>query len=524
MTAATTTSTSGVSTSADSPFGPAYSELLRRSRDRALLRGTEAILSWDQETMMPEGGVAFRGDQIAQLARMIHELATDPRLGELLQEAEASGRLPSDAESPERVNLREWRRDFEIATRLPGSLVEEIARTASISQHEWAAARQASDFARFRPHLARLLELNRQKAECLGWSRGDGEPWDALADTYEPGCTAAAVEAVFTPLADRLQALLGRIRGAAKRPSDRFDRTLFPEAAQERFVRFVAEAIGFDFARGRLDRSTHPFCGGSHRGDVRLTTRFKADLVLDALGSTMHECGHGIYEQGLPQEHLGTPMGEAISLAVHESQSRLWENQVGRSGEFWGWLSPQVGSLLGPDAAAFSPEELYAAANRVEPGLIRVESDEATYNLHIMIRFDLERRMLRGDLAVEDLPAAWNEAYRTMLGVEVPDDRRGCLQDVHWSMGAMGYFPTYTLGNLIAAGFFEASMRAIPDLPQRIARGEFTTLREWLHHEVHAHGRRHRSAELHQVVTGQAISADPLMRHLEGKLAPLYGL
>jgi carboxypeptidase Taq len=504
--------------------GNAYSELERRSRERSLLRGTEAILSWDQETMMPEGGVAFRGDQIAQLARMIHELSTDPRIGELLLEAEQGGGLPGDPNAPQRVNLREWRRDHEIATRLPASLVEELARAASIAQHEWAAARKASEFARFRPHLAHLLELNRRKAECLGWSRSGGEPWDALADTFEPGCTAAAVEAVFTPLAGRLQGLIDRIRGASKRPSDRFDRTAFPEEAQERFVRFVAESIGFDFTRGRLDRSTHPFCGGSHRGDVRLTTRFKPELVLDALSSTMHECGHGIYEQGLPAEHLGTPMGEAVSLAVHESQSRLWENQVGRSREFWGWLSPRVKSLLGPAAAGFSHEELYAAANRVEPGFIRVEADEATYNLHIMIRFDLERRMLRGDLVADDLPAAWNEAYRKRLGLEVPDDRRGCLQDVHWSIGAMGYFPTYTLGNLVAAGFFEAASRAIPDLPQRIGRGEFATLREWLHEEVHAHGRRHRSAELHQLVTGEAISADPLMRHLEGKLAPLYGL
>jgi carboxypeptidase Taq len=472
--------------------------------------------------MMPQGGVAFRSGQLAQLARLVHEQETDPAIADLLDAAEGDASLPSDPHAPQRVNLREWRRDYEKATKLPASLVEEIARTASIAQHEWAAARAASEFARFRPHLAALVELNRRKAECLGWDRDGGEPWDALADHYEPGCTAAAVEAVFTPLAARVKSLLDRLMGSSHRPDDRFDRTEFPAPQQERFVRFVAEAIGFDFHRGRLDRSTHPFCGGSHRGDVRLTTRYKPDLVLDALGSTMHECGHGIYEQGLSEADLGTPMGQSASLSVHESQSRLWENQVGRSRGFWGWLAPQVEGLLGPAAAGFDGETLFGTANRVEPGFIRVEADEVTYNLHIMIRFDLERRLLRGDLPIDDLPAAWNEAYRGMLGLEVPDDRRGCLQDVHWSMGAMGYFPTYTLGNLIGAGLFEAARRALPDLDAQIGRGEFTPLREWLHREVHAQGRRHRSAELYERIVGEPLTADPLLRHLEEKLLPLY--
>lgn len=500
----------------------AYDTLHEHFRQIHLLEGTAAILSWDQETMMPAGGVAFRGEQLAQLAGLGHRRRTDPKLGELL--AAAADSLEGDEQAPARVNLREWNRDRERAMKLPAELVEEFARVSSVAQHEWAEARRDSDFARFKPWLEKLLELNRRKAECLGWDRAGGEPWDALGDLYEPGLSAKDIESVFTPLASRLRALIAEIASAPKRPDDRFDRLELPEAQQEAFVRFVADAIGFDFSRGRLDRSTHPFCGGSHRNDVRLTTRFRSNLTLDALGSTMHECGHGIYEQGLSAEHLGTPMGEAASLSVHESQSRLWENQVGRSQPFWRWLTPKLDGFFGSAVAGLDAAAMYGAANRVEPGFIRVEADEATYNLHIMIRFDLERRMLRGDLAVDDLPAAWNEHYRNYLGLEVPDDRRGCLQDVHWSMGAMGYFPTYTLGTMMSAGLFEAAERAMPGLAEGLARGEFGPLREWLVANVHAHGRRHRFRELYQLVVGEAFSADPLLRYLEGKLRPLHGI
>jgi carboxypeptidase Taq len=500
----------------------AYRGLVDHFRQASLLQGTAAILSWDQETMMPAGGVEFRGEQLAQLAGLVHRMKTDPRLGDLLEAA--SQEAGEDPLSPEAVNVREWQLDRERAMKLPESLVEEMARVSSVAQHEWAEARRDSDFAKFKPWLEKLLRLSRQQAECLGWNRETGEPWDALGDLYEPGLAAKEIEAIFTPLGNRLKTLIAEIADAPKRPDDRFDRLELPEAQQEAFVRFVAEAIGFDFTRGRLDRSTHPFCGGSHRNDVRLTTRFRKDVTLDALGSTMHECGHGIYEQGLPAAHLGTPMGEAASLSVHESQSRLWENQVGRSGPFWEWLTPKLDGFFGSAVAGLDAEAMYGAANRVQPGFIRVEADEATYNLHIMIRFDLERRMLRGDLAVADLPAAWNEHYREALGLEVPDDRRGCLQDVHWSMGAMGYFPTYTLGTMLSAVFFEAANAAIPDLPKMFARGEFTPLRRWLVENVHAHGRRHRFRDLCRIVTGQELTADPLLAYLEAKLRPLHGI
>lgn len=501
----------------------AYSDLVQHVREADLLRGCGAVLSWDQEVMMPKGGLTYRSRQLALLARLHHERMTDPRLEELLHRCESDRDLMEDARSVAAVNVARLRRDYDRATRLPAELVEEEARLACLGHEVWREARRDSDFARFRPALEELLGLARRKAECYGWAPG-GEAWDALAEDYEPGCTAADVARVFGPLRKRLAALVDAIRGATKRPTVRFNAQEIPIERQRAFVAAVARAIGFDFDRGRLDVSTHPFCGGSHRGDVRLTTRFHAADVLDALGSTMHEAGHGMYEQGLLEAHVGTPMGDAVSLGIHESQSRMWENQVGRSAPFWRWAIGPVREHLGAAAEGVSAEQLFAEANVVQPGFIRVEADEATYNLHVMIRFELERGMMSGSLDVADLPEAWNAKYREYLGIEVPDDARGCLQDVHWSSASFGYFPTYTLGNLYSAQLFEAARRAIPDLEEGFARGAFAPLRDWLNANVHAHGRRYQASELCELVTGAALSPDPLLRHLEGKLKPLYGL
>ncbi len=500
-----------------------YEELIRLVREASLLESTASLLSWDQETMMPPGGLEHRSRQLAQLARLHHGLMTDQRLGELLEACESDRRLLADPSGPPAVNVREVRRRYDRLTRLPASLVEELAQTTSLAHHEWAEARRESSFARFRPWLEKIVDLTRRKAECFGWPQG-GEPWDALAEDYEPGCTAAAVEAVFGPLRSRLQALVSDLLGGPRGLSNGFAALRLPVATQDRFVRFVAERLGFDFSRGRLDQSAHPFCGGTHCHDVRMTTRFREDGVLDALGSTMHESGHGIYEQGLPPEHVGTPMGTAVSLGIHESQSRMWENQVGRSRAFWAWLHPTLGDFLGSAAARLSLEDCYGGVNVVEPDFIRVEADEATYNLHIMVRFDLERALMRGELEAAEIPLQWNELYREYLGLEVPDDRRGCLQDVHWSAGSIGYFPTYTLGNLYAAQFFEKARADLPDLDRQFAQGDFAPLRRWLNRNIHAHGQRYRAADLCMHVTGRPLSADPLLRHLEGKLRPLYGV
>lgn len=497
--------------------------LIQLVKEAAVLEASGALLGWDQQTMMPPRGIAFRSRQLAQLARMTHELLIDPRVGEALAACESDPQLAADPRSEEAVNLREIRRVYDKAMKLPGALVEELASTTSIAQHEWAEARRDSDFARFRPWLEKIVALLRTKAECLGVPAG-GELWDALADEYEPGARAAEIAAVFGPLRQRLQILVSDLMGAARRPSNRFNEHALPVDQQEKFVRFVAEAIGFDFTRGRLDRSTHPFCSGSHCNDVRLTTRFTETCVNDALGSTMHEAGHGMYEQGLLEAHIGTPMGRAVSLGIHESQSRMWENQVGRSRAFWSWVAPRLPEFFGSAVKDFSFEELYEAANVVEPGFIRVEADEATYNLHVMVRFEIERGLMSGEIAVADIPGIWNARYKTFLGLDVPDDRRGCLQDIHWSMGAIGYFPTYTLGNLFAAQFFEAAGDELEDLDVQFAKGRFDGLLSWLNRTIHQQGMRYLPGELCEHVTGKPLSPEPLMRHLEGKLRPLYGV
>jgi carboxypeptidase Taq len=510
-----TTTTSGTMT--------AYDELIALQYEANLLGGTAAVLSWDQEVMMPQRGVAYRSKQLSQIARLQHERLTDPRIGELIAACENDDDVMQDPLSPQAVNVREIRHDYDRKTKLPPELVAEEAELASIGQHTWADARKKKDFEQFRPVLERIVDLLRRKAQCYGWPN-DGEPWDALAEDFEPGCTAKYVEGVFAPLRERLQTLIDEIMGAPQKPSDAFRNLKLPIEQQQKFMRFVSESIGFDFDAGRIDVSTHPFTNGSHCNDVRITTRYHEDNVGDALGSTMHECGHGIYEQGLLERHVGTPMGEAVSLGIHESQSRMWENQVGRSIAFWKWCHPKLKDFFGDAVDGLSVEDVYGGSNIVEPGFIRVEADEATYNMHPLIRFEIERAILAGDMEVGDIPDAWNAKYKQYLNLDVPDDAKGCLQDIHWSMAAMGYFPTYTLGNLYAAQLFEQILADMPDINQQFERGEFTNLKAWLNEKIHAHGRRFRAADLCEHVTGRPLSADPLMRHLEGKFRPLYGI
>jgi carboxypeptidase Taq len=501
----------------------AYEQLVAHAYEANLLAGTSSMLGWDQEVMMPPGGVKYRSKQLAQLARLHHEMVVDKRFGDLLAECEADAKLNADPLSPPAVNIREMRWGYDRKTKLPASLVSEEAELASRGQHTWAEARKNNDFSAFKPILEKIVDLLRRKAECYGWAEG-GEAWDALAEDYEPGCTAAYVESVFTPLREKLRVLIEEIMGAPKRPSNAFNELKLPIDKQAKFMRFISESIGYDFNRGRLDISTHPFTTGSHCNDIRITTRYREDNVNDALGSTMHECGHGIYEQGLLEEFIGLPMGQSVSLGIHESQSRMWENQVGRSEAFWKWCTPKLKEFFGDAVAGLNLEDVYGGANIVQPGLIRVEADEATYNMHPLIRFEIERALLAGDLEVADIPDAWNARYKKYLGLDVPDDARGCLQDVHWSMTAMGYFPTYTLGNLFCAQFFETITEAMPDIHAQFERGEFKPLKDWLNANIHAHGQRHRAADLCVHVTGKPLSADPLMRHLEGKLRPIYGI
>jgi carboxypeptidase Taq len=456
------------------------------------------------------------------LSKLAHERMTAPRLGDLIAECETDDDLLADAAVE--ANVRELRRAYDRAVKLPVKLVTEMSEAASLGGEAWRGAREQSDFSQFEPWMEKQIELNRQKAACWGYPEG-GELYDALVDDFEPGMTAAELEGIFGPLRAELTPLIEALAAAEHKPSDEPFRVPLPQDLQHKFNAELLGRLGFDETSGRLDISTHPFSSGLAPADTRLTTRYRDDALLDSIGSTLHEAGHALYEQGLPkQQYVGQPLGEPLGLGVHESQSRLWENHVGRSREFCGWLHPQLQQRFGTPLAGLSADDLYAASNCVQPNLIRVESDEATYHLHIMLRFDLERAMLRGDLQPADLPGAWNERIKSDLGLDVPNDGMGCLQDVHWSMGAIGYFPTYTIGSLYAAQLWEAAVKHDPQLPQAIGEGRFDGLLGWLRGQVHAHGRRYSADELCRRITGGSLSHEPLMRHLDGKLRPLYGL
>ncbi|HEX8275165.1 MAG TPA: carboxypeptidase M32 [Longimicrobiaceae bacterium] len=499
-----------------------YAELNTLLREVAVLASAAATLGWDQETYMPPAGAALRAEQLSALSALVHERRTSPRLAELLAACEGDAGLAADPVAA--ANLREIRREYDLATRLPTSLVRRIAETSSQALEAWRDARERDDFAAFAPWLERVLELSRAKAECYGVPAG-GEPYDALLDEFEPGMTSAEVRRVFGALRTGLAPLIADIAASKTRPDPRLGTLRVPAAAQEALNRRILEAVGFDFRAGRLDVSTHPFCESPGPGDTRMTTRYREDAFLDSLVSSLHEAGHGMYEQGLPKAAaFGQPLAQAASLGIHESQSRMWENMVGRSRPFWEWALPLAHEAFGPVLAGTTVEEISGFLNAVEPGVTRVEADEATYNLHIMLRFDLERGMLHGELPVRDLPGAWNERMRQDLGVEVPDDRSGCLQDIHWSMGAVGYFPTYTLGNVYAAQFWEAIRAQLPELDAQLARGEFGALLGWLRANVHAHGARFHAPELCERITGRPLSPEPLLAYLQGKLRPLYGI
>ena len=500
----------------------AYTELLHQLREVATLMSAASLLGWDQETMMPTRAGGTRAEQLSLISRLAHERGTDPRIEDLLVKCEADGQLLADPRVA--ANLREIRRDYDRARKLPAKFVGEMQETSSRALEAWKAARRDDDFAAFEPWLARLLKLSQRKAEYLGAPEG-GELYDALLDEYEPGMTGKELERIFKPLREALAPLIAETTESPHQPDLAVRRLIFPLDKQQELNALVVNRIGFDFDSGRIDVSVHPFSTGIAPGDTRITTRYSDADFPEALGSTMHEAGHALYEQGLPRaKYWGQPLGESLGLGIHESQSRLWENHVGRSRPFWDWLMPHARRVLGAELDAYSPADVYAAVNIVRPGLIRVESDEATYSLHVMLRFDLERSMLRGDLSPSDLPGAWNERIRADLGVDVPSDAQGCLQDIHWSMGAIGYFPTYTLGSLYAAQFWQALCRDVGGVEDSLRNGDFRPVLTWLREKIHEHGRRYPAAELCAALTGAPLSHEPLLRHLRDKLDPIYRL
>ncbi len=499
-----------------------YETLCRYDRETAILASVESALAWDERTMMPPAAAEYRSEQLTLLAGMIHRRQVDPKRGEWLA-ALAESSLAEDPASDEAVTIRLLRRQYEKRAKLPQTLVEELARTASRGQNVWEAARASNDFASFLPVMEKTYRLKREEADALGYPECR---YDALLDDYEPEARTADVAQALAGLRERLVPLVERIAGSDRRPDSSLLARAYPVADQEAFGRAVAAAIGFDFTAGRLDVTVHPFCTDLGPYDCRLCTRYDERAFGGALFGILHEAGHGLYDQGLRKDQYGLPLGNSslLSLGIHESQSRLWENLVGRSRPFWDHFFPEAQRRF-PQALGDVPlEAFYFAVNDVRPSLIRTEADEATYNLHILVRFELEQALLDDDLRPSDLPGAWNEKYRQYLGIEPPDDTQGVLQDVHWSGGLVGYFPTYALGNMHAAQFFEKADAELGGLGPMFARGEFRPLLDWLRERIHRQGRRYSAAELARQVTGRALSADPLMRHLEGRFGPLYGL
>ena len=497
-----------------------YDELIRRSKEASLLGSCASLLAWDERTYMPKGGVAHRAEQLALLAGMIHDLDTAPEIDGLLADVEGSD-LVKDPGSAAAVNAREIRRRYDRSARLPKRLVEALARAVPPARQAWAEARKALSFETFRPFLEQIVELKRQEAAALA----DGEvAYDALLEEYEPGATAESLRRVLGGLRDALVPLVRAIADSGRRPDASILERDFPVARQEALGKAAASAIGFDFGRGRLDVTAHPFCTGIGPGDTRLTTRYNQNHFSEAFFGTMHEAGHGIYDQGCDERQFGTPMGSGVSLGIHESQSRMWENFVGRSRGFWRYFFPRTQRAFPEALGDVSQEAFFFSINFVRPSFIRVEADEATYNLHILLRFELEQALIAGDFPASELPGIWNERFERDFGMRPPNDALGCLQDIHWSIGGIGYFPTYALGNLYAGQFFEQAQADLGDLERQFEKGAFGALKDWLTEKIYRQGMRYQAGDLVKEVTGKPLSHRPLIDYLKSKYSRLYGI
>jgi carboxypeptidase Taq len=488
----------------------AYDELMAFQRETEALGQIAGRLGWDQETMMPRGAAEQRGDEMAAIEGVLHARRTDPRLGDWLAAA-----APGDAVAA--AQLREIRRAYDRFRKVPARLAAEIARVTSVAQGVWAGARADEDFDVFAPTLSRVIALRQEEANALAEG---GERYDALLQDYEPGATAASIGAMFDAMRPRLVALREAVLGS-DRPVPGLTGT-FDEAGQLRLSTELARAFGYDLDHGRIDKAVHPFSSGSGL-DVRITTRTNPEDPFNCFYSTVHEVGHASYEQGVERAFLLSPIGRGASMGVHESQSRIYENQLGRSRAFTRHLFGRMREVFG-DFGVTDAEAFYATVNRVHPGFIRTEADEVHYNLHILMRFDLERALIDGDLAVADLPGAWNARFASDFGQVVDKPSNGCLQDVHWSVGLFGYFPTYTLGNVYAGCLHAALRRDVPDLDARLSQGDTGAATGWLREKVQRHGALRLPEETIRHATGAAPTVGPLLDYLEAKFAALYGL
>ncbi|MDB6169517.1 MAG: Carboxypeptidase Taq [Verrucomicrobia bacterium] len=494
--------------------GTAYTQLTESLRRVHALGSVGELLSWDEQVNLPPGAAEQRAAQQAALAGAIHAAASDARIGGWLAELE---KALASLDDDQRAVVRNARRDYDRATKLPADFVREKAAQGSRGYHAWAKAKAADNFADYAPVLERNLALSKREAGYLGW---EGREYDYMIDRHDPGMNAAAIGRLFDELKRELVPLGRSIAQSPVRPRPEILRG-FPVEGQRTFLREVTARLGFDYDRGRIDVSLHPFCTGTG-SDVRMTTRFKEDEPLDSLFSAIHETGHGLYEQGLSPPDLGTALGIHAGMAVHESQSRLWENQVARSRGFWRCFEPRFRGMFPTQVAGVSSEDLHLAINAVAPTLIRVDADEVTYNLHIILRFELEKKLFAGELRVDRLPSAWRDSAQALLGLTPPTDREGVLQDVHWSDGSFGYFPSYCLGNMLAAQLWYRILQLRPSLEEDFTRGDFTWLLAWLRENIHAQGRRFDLLTLTRRVTGEELSPRHLVRYLRERYGPLY--
>ncbi len=499
-------------------FMASYATFIERVKDIHKFGAIQGHLGWDQETIMPVKGSKSRSEIMSWLAKEQHTRITNSEFAEMIDTLESDNSLDDD----QRANVREVRRRYDKAVKLPSEFVAEFALARSQALVAWQEARAESDFAKFKPHLAKLVAMTNEKIDYYGVK---DTRYDVLLDEYEFGMKVSDYDPLFAGLKSKLVPLLHKIMAAKKVTPDPTlpSEMSFPVDAQTEFCKLVSSATGFDFEAGRMDASTHPFSAGLWPGDTRFTTRFDEKDPFSCLYAVMHETGHALYEQGLDANHSFTPRGDAVSLGVHESQSRFWENQVGRTPAFWKVVLPWFREHF-PDSPDWTPEELNKIANCVEPGFIRVEADEVTYNLHIMLRYELEKKIFNDNLSVDEIPDTWNQMFAEWFGIEVTEDRLGCLQDIHWSMAAFGYFPTYTLGNLYAAQLLDAMGEELGDIDAIVESGEWQPMLDWLRENIHQQGSKFTPSELIEKATGEPPSPNPFINYVEKKYGELYNI
>lgn len=499
-----------------------YQKICELSKHARILQGISSILDWDQETYMPSGSAGIRSEQLETMAGIIHREKTSRKFATALSKLIdlPTGKIKTkELSSSQNAALREWRRDYLHDTALPSKFVKELAKVSSQAIIAWRSAKKENAFQQFAPYLDRIVQLNRQKADFLGYK---DHPYDALLDQYEPNISTKEVSTIFLKLRTQLTPLIKKM---AHQPiEDHFLYGKWDVAKQMAFSQKLLDAMGYDCKKGRVDFSTHPFSSASHPSDSRITTRIHPESLMSNIFAILHEAGHALYEMGLPQEHYGTPLGDARSLGIHESQSRWWETRIGLSKPFWQYFFPLLQETFKGQLDHVNLDMFYFGINKVEPSFIRIEADEVTYPLHVILRFELEKELIEGNLNVRDLPDAWNAKMEEYLGIIPRNHAEGCLQDIHWSMGAFGYFPTYTLGNLYAAHLFETFAKEHPNWEKQVAAGELDFIKLWLHDKVYQHGKRFSAHELLKEATGKDFSADAYVHYLKKKYASIYKL